>query len=109
MFAALVRRHRLQQEREDYRAGVVAATIANSFSMVIRAFTGSKEKFTPVTAENFFVLPLTGKRSSKQGQSNQESQPESDKQPWQQQLEMIKAINAALKGAVIEKPKESKK
>lgn len=86
-FDTLLKRNNLKLEREDFRAGIIASTIAN-------ANRDPKKKPDPWTAADF--MPT---RNGK---------PRQKRQTWQEQLEIVKALNAAFGGtqeeAVSEEP-----
>ena len=76
----LIKRHLAKQEREDFRAGIVCATLAN----INRDSKKQRKPFTP-----FDFMPTSkGKKPKK-------------KQTPKQMLQVVKMINAAHGGKVI--------
>lgn len=78
-FAALTDRLALERERADYRAGVIAATLAN---------VHRSSRARPYRPEDFFHLP------SRQG---------GGRKGWQQHLALVEMLNAAFGGRDLRK------
>lgn len=83
-FAALVKRKIVSDEREDLRAGMICAVIAN-------VNRNPKKRLAPFEPGDFFSIGESPKKRKKA-------------QTWEEQLAVVEMLNAAF-GGIDERPK----